>query len=278
MPYTPYLASSFDILNDLRFELKYSDEFYEKNDPELDGPHIHDFFEIYINVSGNVSFLVNSEIYGISSGDMLILNPNDVHYCIYNESCKHENYCLWVDAYNNAELYNYFKSLNIPKIYRFEAVVKENLLSDLEAYRSACIKNDEFNKALLFLKILKYPNDYENEGNKTEHNIPRVLRQALDIIDSDFTEISHISEILPSLYISHSTLDRLFAEHIHLSPKRFLEYKKLSFAEKLLSSDMSINEISYKAGFTDCSHFISAFKKQFGTTPHKYRKIRKNAE
>ena len=34
MPYTPYLASSFDILNDLRFELKYSDEFYEKNDPE----------------------------------------------------------------------------------------------------------------------------------------------------------------------------------------------------------------------------------------------------
>ena len=58
----------------------------------------------------------------------------------------------------------------------------------------------------------------------------------------------------------------------------YLEYKKLSFAEKLLSSDMSINEISYKAGFSDCSHFISAFKKQFGTTPHKYRKIRKNAE
>ena len=51
----------------------------------------------------------------------------------------------------------------------------------------------------------------------------------------------------------------------------FLFDYKMEVARKLLESGAhNVNEVGLKVGYSTASHFISAFKKQYGTTPKKY--------
>ena len=51
----------------------------------------------------------------------------------------------------------------------------------------------------------------------------------------------------------------------------FLSNHKLDHARVLLdSTQLQVNEVAYKIGYTNPSHFIAAFKKKFGLTPKKY--------
>jgi len=38
----------------------------------------------------------------------------------------------------------------------------------------------------------------------------------------------------------------------------------------LESGDYNVNEVGLRVGYSTSSHFISAFKKKYGTTPKKY--------
>ena len=63
-----------------------------------DDAHIHDYCEIYFNVSGNVSFAVENKVYPVNTGDIIISKPNEIHYCIYHSDQLHTCYCFWVKA------------------------------------------------------------------------------------------------------------------------------------------------------------------------------------
>jgi AraC-like DNA-binding protein len=43
--------------------------------------------------------------------------------------------------------------------------------------------------------------------------------------------------------------------------------------EKVLGTNMSVNDIAYELGFKYPQHFTRAFKKNTGYTPHDYRKM-----
>jgi AraC-like DNA-binding protein len=51
----------------------------------------------------------------------------------------------------------------------------------------------------------------------------------------------------------------------------FLFDYKMDVARKMLNSGVhNVNEVGLKIGYSTASHFISAFKKKYGTTPKKY--------
>ena len=60
--------------------------------------HIHSFCEVYVNVSGDVSFVVEGKVYPIGYGDVIITKPNEFHHCVFHSERAHEHYCLWIDG------------------------------------------------------------------------------------------------------------------------------------------------------------------------------------
>ena len=45
----------------------------------------------------------------------------------------------------------------------------------------------------------------------------------------------------------------------------------MEYARKMLETGQhNVNEVGLKVGYSTASHFISAFKKKYGTTPKKY--------
>lgn len=71
-------------------------------------PHIHDICEIYVNISGNVSFMVEKNIYNIEPGDIIITRPYEYHHCIFHEHSDHFHYWILFSATENKDLFNAF--------------------------------------------------------------------------------------------------------------------------------------------------------------------------
>lgn len=251
---------------DVFFNIYFEEKFFDKNSPSIEEAHIHNFYEIYVNVSGDVSFLVESNVYPIKKGAVVITKPGDVHHCIFNSSCYHGHFCFWIKPKADSDIDKFFKQKKLPYVLVNDSEKSEMLISLLT---KLCDAESDFDRTAYFFGFLQ-----ELDNNTKDEKaivIPKILKDILEYMNENFAEIKRISDVASEFYISHATLNRYFRKYINLSPKEFLEAKKLSYAEQLLLQNLSITEVSNLAGFSDCSHFISVFKNRFGETPYKYR-------
>ena len=81
-----------------------------------------------------------------------------------------------------------------------------------------------------------------------------------------------MADVAAAAHVSLNTLERHFLSAIHASPSEFLKQRRLSKAQEWLKKGASVNDTCQACGFTDCSHFILLFKKQFGMTPLQFKK------
>ena len=102
-------------------------------------------------------------------------------------------------------------------------------------------------------------------------DVVRKSNALIEYIDKNFSEIKSIADVAEKCYISIPTINRLFKKHLNTTPNDFLNLTKLAKAKKLLDDGFSVTDSCVQAGFSNCSYFISLFKKQYGTTPHRYK-------
>lgn len=264
-------------LSDIKFKITHSALFHNKNDPNQVSPHIHEGFELYLNVSGDVSFLINNRIYPVKKGEIAFSKPNDLHLCIYNKSCIAEHFVLWIKAEKNSQLFSFMNKKNFLPLIVLDETSKENLLNCYEKLFSISKKESDEQKLLqtaYLLQIFRILNTGENilEISHNESIIPEQLRNLLDAIDNNCGKFSTVKTLADYSFVSIATINRWFRKYLHLSTKEYLLTKKLSYAKDLLSKGVSVEEASDSAGFFDSSHFIAVFKKKFKITPYKYKK------
>ena len=82
-----------------------------------------------------------------------------------------------------------------------------------------------------------------------------------------------LSEMARMCKVSVAYLSRKFKEEIGMGFSDYLSLSRLQRAESLLleSPDMSITEVAFSCGFNDSNYFSDKFKRQFGTSPLKFR-------
>lgn len=103
-----------------------------------------------------------------------------------------------------------------------------------------------------------------------ESNVTKI-KQAKDIIIARMAEPPTLQELADEIDISLKKLKEGFKQIYGDSVYSFLFDYKMEYAKKLLESGKyNVNEVGLKIGYSTASHFISAFKKKYGTTPKKY--------
>ncbi len=97
------------------------------------------------------------------------------------------------------------------------------------------------------------------------------IRQAKDIIVSRMAEPPSLQELADEIGLNIKKLKEGFKQIYGDSVFSFLFDYKMEVARKLLETgENNVNEVGLKVGYSTSSHFISAFKKKYGTTPKKY--------
>ncbi len=103
-----------------------------------------------------------------------------------------------------------------------------------------------------------------------ENNVTKIKR-AKSIIISKMTEPPTLQELSEEINLSLKKLKEGFKQIYGDTVYGFLFDYKMEVARKLLETGkLNVNEIALKVGYSTGSHFITAFKKKYGTTPKKY--------
>ncbi len=103
-----------------------------------------------------------------------------------------------------------------------------------------------------------------------EDNVAKI-KKAKDIVITRMAEPPSLQELADEINLSLNKLKEGFKQIYGDSVYSFLFDYKMEVARQLLASGShNVNEVGLKIGYSTASHFIAAFKKQYGTTPNKY--------
>lgn len=99
-------------------------------------------------------------------------------------------------------------------------------------------------------------------------NMPAVLLDALEMMESNIEEPLSSIEIAGYLKVSRRQLERLFEQHVRTSPARKYLEIRLAYARlAVLRTNRRIDEIALLCGFAAPAHFIARYREVYGNTP-----------
>jgi len=141
------------------------------------------------------------------------------------------------------------------------------VLLDLGTDVVANIANNYFHDTLRDSSISQNVADAYRYAGKS-----RVLAEALRIMAQHLEQPLSIAEIARQSGTTHRSLDRLFVQHLSLSPGKYYRELRLNRAANLLlQTGLPISEIAVASGFGTASHFGLHFKQMYKLSPGKFR-------
>ena len=256
------------------FKITYA-EIDSKSSLNTIDTHIHNECEIYINISGDVSFIVENSIYPIIPGSIIITRPGEYHHCVYHSDAIHKHFWILFSSNEMSKLFSRF----------FDRLPGENNMLVLSGNRfkeltdlchTMCEVSQANDEAFYrFFKLIHLI----NIAGILETNISAespCMDLALDFIHKNFSAPILVKDIANAAFVSIATLERHFENNLQISPSDYLKKHRLANAANLLQNGASVTYACQQSGFIDCSKFILLFKKHYGTTPHKWKKERQS--
>jgi AraC family carnitine catabolism transcriptional activator len=105
---------------------------------------------------------------------------------------------------------------------------------------------------------------------------PRLLR-IVEAMEQNVEEPLTTAELAAVGRMSVRQMERLFAGHLQIRPRKFYQRLRLERAERLLTySHMSVTDVAVACGFPALEHFTRSYKAQFGLPPSRHRHIAAN--
>ncbi|MBU2949781.1 AraC family transcriptional regulator [Tamlana agarivorans] len=248
-----------------------------------------DFIQFHFCVKGSSQFLFNEGRYKLSileENSLLLYNPQrdlPIHLEINPHSWM-VSVLISIKKFHGffsheADYITFLSEDNKDKKYYKDGVISPSMaivLNQIINYNlNASIKALYFKGKAYELLSLYFNRSEDADVEQCpflvdETNVIKI-RKAKDIIVARMAEPPSLQELADEIGLSLKKLKEGFKQIYGDSVFSFLFDYKMEVARKLLESgENNVNEVGLKVGYSTSSHFISAFKKKYGTTPKKY--------
>ena len=275
----------FDPRQEMRradFELQYKRDSYLK-DVEL---HHHDFYELYFLLSGDVTYIIESRLYHVMPGDMLLISPRELHQlCIRPEMAAYERYVLWVDPQVLQRLSTSTANLgqcldpsrpgygNLLRLKPEDRLRIQGLMESLHQETQQGGFGSELMRESLLIQLLVSINRLasENDGQLREvSGTNRAVSKVIVYVNLHYGEPLSLDMLAERFYVSKYHLSHEFNRQVGTSVYRYIQKKRLLIARQLLAQGKKPNEVYSACGFGDYAGFYRAFKAEYGAAPREY--------
>ncbi|GMA70660.1 AraC family transcriptional regulator [Leuconostoc litchii] len=247
------------------------------------GPLKRSNYLIHIVLAGHGTYFTSNQKYTLSAGDFFLVRPNETIF--YQADLNDPWHYAWISIGGDetTQLIEHFSPFKNNR-YIFSC-------SNIKQYLQLIIKTltltDQKPKSELqlnqisstFLELLMDENGLEVNSSRQEisHQLmSEYTKLALTYINNNFTYNTSINDIATAIKINRSYFSRLFQRDLGISPKQFLLRMRINEACQLLqTTQLSINQIAEKVGFSNASIFGHSFTQFIHETPSAYRKRRR---
>ncbi len=252
--------------------------------------HLHDAYEIYYLISGDVNYFVENKIYELKQGDVIITNKYEIHKPSFKSNKTYERVFIQFDdaipvMYGSGafDLLQCFNGRGKGERNRIEldAVQRQEfleLMKKLEHTGKNKNPADTILRNTYFVQLLVLLNRafLSSSGDAVEpKGISARLFPILDHINENLQGDLSLESIEQKFFINRHYLTRLFKKNTGMNLHQYVIYKRLARSKELLARGLSVTEACYFSGFNDYSNFYRLFKRIIGTAPGEYKKRNK---
>ena len=265
-------------------DLHYSHGAFEKNSNlnylHYDKDLIIEFYRI-----GESEIHIEGNHYHITEGDMVILNPDEIHVSTRKDGVYFEKIVLHIKdsllSPFGGDRNTFFDSLSnkpkgmgnlIPK-----EKVKELGLDQTVNYCLSLAEKGDFEAQMLITcktvellselsKLTKNPevtNKYVST-NKTVNTI-------IEYINKHYTENITLEFLSNKFHFSKYHIAHLFKQNVGISPYDYLIIRRLYVCNNLIRANYTVKEACYSVGFHNYSNFYRLYKKHLNITPQQFK-------
>ena len=267
-------------------------EIFHYRDAKFEGVpvHQHDFYEVYYFIGGNVEYSVEGRTYDLQSGDLLLINPLELHQPrIAPDQQDYERIVLWINKNYLSELC--YNKTSLTRCFDNTIPDHSNLLRPSkmqQTYISAMLdeiineKNEngyavEIATEAMILRFLVELNrltiNSKSEKEKEESS-STIIPDVLEYINSHFCEKLTLTSIADEFFVSKYYLSHVFNNVVGTSVHRYIMLKRLIHAKQMLLSGIKSTTAATNCGFNDYAGFYRAFTAEYGVTPKEF--VKKN--
>lgn len=245
--------------------------------------HHHDFYEIYLFLSGQVEYRVEGQLYHPQAGDLILINPMELHQPILHPGKQpYERMVLWISkAYlerfgeEAGSLIRCFDT-SLPthsNLIHPSSSQREQLQALLEAL-SQERSSEDYASALcaegILIQLLVLVNRLALRAPQeapSPEETPALISQVLSYINDHYQEELSLELLAQKFYVSKYHLSHTFSKAVGTSVYRYIILKRLMIAKQLLQSGAAPGIVYANCGFGDYANFFRAFKSQYGISP-----------
>ncbi|UJF16176.1 AraC family transcriptional regulator [Jeotgalibaca sp. MA1X17-3] len=266
---------------------------FRRGGDELFELHAHSQFEIYIFHQGNAHYLIDSQIYMLEPGTIILLDGSELHKVKirdepdnYLRSTIHFSFEWLAPLINGAQakfLLESFKKFR-HRIFTISSQKKMLEITELiEKLEQLATGEPEDRKeseiqitlAYLLLQLFNASKEdivflHEEKSEKTQY-----AQQIAAFLQQNFHKKIKLKHLSKELNLSTSYMSHLFKEETGYTVMQYLMNYRLIQAKTILEvsyNSKTIKECAHECGFESDAHFNRFFKAHVGMSPDKFRK------
>ncbi|HOJ09230.1 MAG TPA: AraC family transcriptional regulator [Clostridiales bacterium] len=243
------------------------------------GTHIHDgCIEIVVVVKGNESYYVENRKFELSGGDVFVAYTDQPH----RSGNTSQGVCEIIWFQIKPAVQENFLGLSAP----FGDLIRSKLMAidthilkidreglfylrkSFENFLRLREENRIYGQSLLisFLSRLLFTQTQNRKDDELIENIHKYIEENIyDVIKTE--------DICSKFCISLSGFKHKFKEYTGVTPRDYINDRKIQKAKELLQSRKSVTETAMQLSFNSSDYFSVVFKKYTAFSPTQFRKL-----
>ena len=224
-----------------------------------------DYHLLYVT-KGTIRVRYELEEHALSAGDFVIYPPHTPQW--YERSCGSCDRWIHFNGFQVEEILADAKIA--PGVFSCRYSNEIKAIFDRITPRTDAKRAQDYNLETGLLVSLLYALGNTLTGNSNE--LDSRISDCISFINDNYSRCLSIAQLSAVCSLSESRFLALFKQELGISPISYLQNLRLEQAKHLLvSTSLTVSEISASVGYDDPLYFSKLFKSHFGVSPKGYR-------